>query len=397
MTTIKLCLSFLLCLCVWNCQESTAPDDNWIANSFETALFQAKGMTKSLECSEYPKSVRDNGEIHVSDYSSWTSGFFPGVLWYLYEYSGDSLLKTNAGIWTRGLEKNKYRVNTHDLGFIFNCSYGNGYRLTKNEEYKAILIEAANSLMKRYNPKVGCIKSWDFFEGPDKWKQFPVIIDNLINLELLFLATRFTGDSTYYKAACSHADKTIENHIRQDFGSYHVVDYDTITGEVIKKVTSQGYGDESTWARGQAWGIYGYIMCYRETGNINYLNQACKLADFFINHPNLPEDNIPYWDFDDPGIPNVPRDASAAAIVASGLLELQTMVKGEQQKIYKSFAEDILRNLSSERYLSERGENNHFVLKHSTGHLPANVEIDKPLIYADYYFIEALLRYTRLQ
>lgn len=392
----KLWISFAMCLSILNCQKSNAPDDNWVTESFETAIFQAKNMTKSLECSEYPKSVRDNGEIHASDYSSWTSGFFPGVLWYLYEYSGDSLLKTNADIWTRGLENNKTRVNTHDLGFIFNCSYGNGYRLTNNEEYKAILIEAANSLMKRYNPKVGCIKSWDFFEGPYKWQQFPVIIDNMMNLELLFLATEFTGDSTFYKAACCHADKTMQDHFREDYSSYHVVDYDSITGEVIKKITSQGFNDESTWARGQAWGIYGFTMCYRETGDIKYLNLACKLADFFINHPNLPEDKIPYWDFNAQGIPNAPRDASAVAIVASGLLELQTMVKSDQQKKYKLFAEEILRNLSGESYLSARGENNYFILKHSTGHWPAGVEIDKPLIYADYYYIEALLRYIKL-
>ena len=246
-------------------------------------------------------------------------------------------------------------------------------------------------MASRFNPVVGCIRSWD--HNGDKW-QYPVIIDNMMNLEFLFWATKVSGDSTFYKIAVTHADNTMKNHFRKDYSSYHVIDYDTITGNVRNKHTHQGYAHESAWARGQAWGLYGYTMCYRETGDRRYLNQAEQIASFIFNHPNLPSDLIPYWDYNDPEIPTSPRDVSAAAITASALYELSTYSdKGGQ---YRKWADTILKNLT-ESYRVPLNQMHGFLLRSSTGHKPAGTEIDVPIIYADYYFLEALLRKKNLE
>jgi len=334
-----------------------------------------------------PRTI-EKGTLKLVPSNDWTSGFFAGVLWYLYDYTHDDKWLKQARIYTDRLEKEQYNKGTHDLGFMINCSYGNGYRLTQDEHYKAVLIQAAKSLSTRYNTKTGVIRSWD--HNADKWKN-PVIIDNMMNLELLFKATRLTGDSSFYKIAVSHADHTLKNHFRADYSSYHVVDYDPETGAVLKKMTHQGYSDESAWARGQAWGLYGFTMCYRETGDKKYLLQAQNIAKFIFNNPTLPKDLVPYWDYNDPGIPNVPRDVSAACVMASALYELAGYSKGNN---YRQKADMILSSLGK-GYLSPAGENFGFILLHSTGHKPANSEIDVPLNYADYYYLEALLRSTK--
>jgi hypothetical protein len=271
------------------------------------------------------------------------------------------------------------------------CSYGNALRLTPDPAYRAVLIQGARSLGSRYNPKVGLIRSWDFGE----WK-YPVIIDNMMNLELLTWAGRETGEAHFKEIAVRHADKTAANHFRPDASSYHVVDYDPATGEVRGRQTHQGFSDSSAWARGQAWAIYGYTMMFRETGHQHHLEQAKRIARFIMTHPRLPEDKIPYWDFDAPDIPNAPRDASAAAVMASALIELSGMVDAGFGRQCLDLARQQLLSLSSPAYLAKKGENGGFILKHSTGHLPANSEVDVPLNYADYYFLEALLRYRAL-
>ena len=321
----------------------------------------------------------------------WTSGFFPGELWFLYEYSGKDEWKDEAEKFTANIEKEKYNGGTHDMGFKIYNSFGNGYRLTKDAHYKEVIIQSAKTLSTRFNPKVGCIRSWD--HHAQQWA-FPVIIDNMINLELLFEATKLTGDSSFYKIAVSHANTTMKNHYRSDYSSYHVVDYDTATGKVIKKNTAQGYSDESAWARGQAWGLYGFTMCYRETKNKVYLQQADHIAHFILNNPHLPDDLVPYWDFDAPGIPNEPRDASAAAIMASALYELSTY--SNNGKYYRKTADKIIANLTR-YYRSPLDENKGFILLHSTGSKPADSEVDVPIIYADYYYLEALLRKKKLE
>lgn len=339
-----------------------------------------------------PRTITENGEMHwTRDGFDWTEGFFPGTCWYLYETTKDEKWKNAAEKFQAQFESHKNYTFYHDLGFVFNCSYGNGYKLTKNEDFKQVLITAGDSLMTRFNPTVGSIMSWDVDKGWQSergWK-FPVIIDNMMNLELLFELSEMTGDSKYKEVAIAHADTTLKNHFRDDYSCVHVVDYDPETGEVRNKHTAQGYAHESSWARGQAWAIYGYTLCYRYTKDEKYLEQAKNVADFIINYEGTPEDGIPYWDYNAPNIPNEPRDASAVAITVSALIELNDYTNGK----YEAATDKILKSLASEAYTAKLGENKNFVLKHSVGSIPHNNEIDVPLNYADYYYLEALLRY----
>lgn len=327
-------------------------------------------------------------------YRDWTSGFFPGILWYLHEASGEEKWFEEADHYSRILTPLCANPATdHDLGFQIYSSFGNGYRLKKSPVYKALLQGAAYELSKLYNPKVGTILSWPGMVQKMNWPH-NTIIDNMINLELLFWASKNGGSAALYDQALNHARVTMKNQFRKDHTVYHVVVYDTLTGKSIKKVTHQGYADESMWARGQAWAIYGYTMCYRETKEKEFLDFAQKVSDVYLQR--LPEDGIPYWDFDAPGIPNAPRDASAAAITASGLLELSALVADAQKsKYYREMAEKMLIELSSERYQS-RDKNTAFLM-HSTGHHPNGTEIDASIIYADYYYLEALLRLKKWQ
>jgi len=348
-------------------------------------------MAESLidQPGKLPQTTDANGNLLTTVPAGWVSGFVPGSLWYLYQYSNDPKLQEYAENYTARLEQEKYNRNTHDLGFMLYCSFGNGYRLTGNDNYKNTMLVGAESLASRYNPLIGCIQSWN---ANHKW-QFPVIIDNLMNLEFLFWATRASGNTKYRDICISHADKTIENHFRPDYSSYHVISYDTITGAIEKRGTHQGYADETAWSRGQAWALYGYVLTYRETKDPKYLAQANHIAAFIINHPNLPTDKIPYWDFDAPEIPNTLRDASAGAVIASALIELSQYVDAPLSREYMDIAEIQIRTLSSPEYFAEAGTNGNFILKHSVGHMHGNFEIDAPLTYADYYYIEALLRY----
>jgi unsaturated chondroitin disaccharide hydrolase len=333
-----------------------------------------------------PRTLSPSGELAVVPARDWTSGFFPGYLWLLYQATGEARWQAAAREYTARLESEKTNGGTHDMGFKLYTSFGAGYRLTQDAHYRAVLLEAARTLSTRFNPRVGAIRSWDHHR--EKWG-FPVIIDNMLNLELLFAATRFSGDSSFYKIAVAHANTTLRNHFRPDYSSFHVVDYDSATGRIIKKTTHQGYADASAWARGQGWALYGYTLCYRETHNPAYLAQAEHVADFILHHPNLPKDFVPYWDFNDPAIPHAPRDASAGAIIASGLLELSTY--STHGAAYRRQASQLLDNLAKS-YTARPGTSSGFLLLHSTGHQPANSEIDVPIIYADYYFMEALLR-----
>jgi len=351
-------------------------------------------MAESLldEPTRLPRTF-ENDKLVTSASSWWCSGFTPGVLWYLNEYTQDAKFADYARNYTARITKEQYNKGTHDLGFMLYCSFGNGYRLTGSEEYKQVLLNGAESLSTRFNPLIGCIKSWN---SNAKW-QFPVIIDNMMNLEFLMWAYKTSGEQRFKDICISHADKTIENHFRPDYSSYHVVSYDTITGLPEKKNTAQGYSDESSWARGQAWGLYGYTMLYRETKEQRYLNQATGIANYIVNHPNLPADGIPYWDFNAPNIPEALRDASAGAIICSALIELSGYVAQDLSDKYLSVAETQIRTLSSPDYFAEKGTNGNFILKHSVGHLTGKSEVDVPLTYADYYYIEALLRYKALK
>ncbi len=361
-----------------------------IPSTFEFAGAQYGRLLASVKDDpEIPRTF-EKGKVVTVAPKDWTSGFFPGSLWYLYEFTRDPKWLAAATGYTSRLEGIKNYRGSHDVGFILGCSYGNGWRLTKNPAYPPVLLDGAASLATRFNSQVGLLRSWDH----GKWA-YPVIIDNLMNLEFLMAATRESGDQRFREIAISHADKTLKNHFRADHSSYHVVDYNPLDGEVLARKTHQGAADDSAWARGQVWALYGYTMMFRETGNPLYLAQAVKIADFLLNHPRLPADKVPYWDFDAPDIPDAPRDASAAAVMSSALIELSDFTDGEQSRSFLALARRQLLSLSSPAYLAKSGENGNFLLMHCVGHHPKASEVDVPLNYADYYFLEALLRYRK--
>lgn len=362
---------------------------NFAARQFEYAFTRIDSVWANTDKKNLvnPRSINKKGELIMVSPRDWCSGFFPGELWFMYQYTKDDKWKEKANKHTMLIESEKNDRTSHDVGFKIYNSFGNGYELTDNKDYKDVIIQAATTLSKRFKSKLGVIRSWDF--NRNVW-QYPVIIDNMMNLELLFEAAKLSGDKKFYEIADTHAKTTLKNHFRDDYSSYHVIDYDTVTGQVRKKNTHQGYADESSWARGQAWAIYGFTMSYRYTKNPDYLAQAEGIANFIFSNPNLPRDLVPYWDFNDPAIPKAPRDASAACITASALYELAGFSKTNKSK-YIRLADMILGNLIS-RYEAKPNTTAGFLLLHSTGHLPGKSEIDVPICYADYYFLEALLR-----
>jgi hypothetical protein len=333
--------------------------------------------------------VRGKGVLDMRNAYWWTTGHFAGAFWLLYEATGDAFFKDRATAWTEILAPNSKVTDNHDVGFIMYCSFGNARRLLKTNRYDALLLEAASSLSKRFNDKLGLIRSWGAI---DEKKNFLVIPDNMMNLELLEAVSKFTGDDRYASMARSHANVTMKHHFRADGGTYHVLNYDqrpAFAGRVQEIRRGQGASCETAWSRGQSWAIYGYTMMYRETNDPAYLAFAQKLADFAINNPNMPDDGIPYWDY---GAPGEERDSSAGAIMASGLVELAKHVGGEKGAAYRAFAVKQLSSLSSSAYFSVGDEIGHFLLKHGVGHKPGDSEIDTPLVYGDYYFLEGLLR-----
>jgi hypothetical protein len=386
MRTIAAIVSMLLC----SGPEAISQQKIDVDKQFSIAAKQYEGMLASHpDATKFPQSTKPDGSRDDRKSNWWCSGFFGGSLWHLFEYTKDPKWKTAAEKWTWAVEQEKFNKGTHDLGFMLYCPFGNGLRLTGNKAYVEPLVTGANSLATRFDPDRGVIKSWDKHADCS----FTVIIDNMMNLELLFWAAKQTNDKRLYNIAITHADNTIKHHYRDDYSSYHVVCYDA-DGKIFRKKTAQGAHDTSAWARGQAWGLYGYVLMYRETKDKKYLKQAEEIAKFLMNHPNLPADKIPYWDYNAPLIPNEERDASSAAITASALLELSSYSEPMKDK-YFSFAESILQRLSSDEYLAKEG-NNDFILKHSVGHKPAKSEVNTPIIYADYYYLEALLRYKKL-
>lgn len=383
---MKRLLFSLLCGLAFACSSSDFSRQIGFAES------QTRHMLQEMEAQGRilsPRTANKETTVYTS-FEDWTSGFFPGTLWYLYRLTGKDKWKKEAEKYTEALENIQYLTSHHDIGFMIGCSYGNGYRTGLHREYVPVIIQAARSLSTRFRPGAGILQSWNVSGGWQSQRGWtcPVIIDNMMNLELLFMATELSGDSTFSRIAVSHADHTLANHFRPDNSCYHVVDYDPETGTVLHKETAQGYAHESTWARGQAWALYGFTVCYRYTHTPAYLKKAEEIAACILSHPRLPADLIPYWDFDAPGIPDEPRDASAAAIIASALYELSDY----SQQDYTPVADKILHNLSTPSYSAYSRKNGNFLLMHSVGSIPHNSEIDQPLVYADYYYLEALTR-----
>lgn len=390
MLILSLFISLVFFPVLGNAQQVKTPMAELIKQNFDFAAAQYKYMMTLTPQDRLPQSYdAKKAKFIAYERTWWCTGFYPGSLWYIYEQTKDATIRTEAERALAVIEPNQTFTGNHDLGFMMYCSFGNAYRITKNKRYVPIILTSSNSLATRYRPSIKAIQSWD------KSKNFncPVIIDNMMNLEMLLWAAKNGGSKNLKEIAVTHANTTLKNHFRSDFSSYHVLDYNLETGNVDRKKTWQGYSDSSSWSRGQGWGLYGYTVMYRFTKNKSYLKQAKGIAHYLLSHPNLPSDKIPYWDYNDPKIPNVPRDASAGALMASALLELGQYTKGTEKQEFVMAAETILRSLSSDAYRAKLGTNGGYLLMHSTGALPMKSEIDVPLVYADYYFLEALKRY----
>ncbi len=391
-------LTVLGCFCCALALHAAAPKQKmakFIQKEMDFAVLQSRRMYDSVkDLDGRLVNTTRNGVLETCDSKNWVAGFFPGTLWYLYEYTGDPELRAAAERMTERMAPEQYNRDNHDVGFMVYCSYGNGWRLTGRDDYRQVVVNAGNSLATRFSPSVGCTRSWN--PQPRKHRDFIVIVDNMMNLELLTVTSALTGDPRFMDIARTHSNTTIRNHYRPDYSCWHVVNYDEMTGEILSKETEQGYADGSAWSRGQAWGLYGFTMMYRQTRDPRYLEQAVNIGRFLMNHPALPKDKIPYWDLDVPVGKDTPRDASSACIMASAFIELSTFVEDpvlSQQ--FLTLAEQQLTSLSKAPYKAKAGENANFILKHSTANKPANT-FDTPLVYADYYYIEALLRYRRL-
>ena len=383
------------------CAGQKQAESNFIQENIDNAVAQETIQTDIIEKSGKilnPRTIDKDGNIVYVPIDDWCSGFFPGNIWHMYELTGDQKWLPLAEKYTEDLDSVQYLTWHHDVGFMIGSSYLNGYRFAGKEEYKPVIIQTAKSLSTRFRPAAGVLQSWDADKGwqAERGWKCPVIIDNMMNLELLFEASRLSGDSTFYNIARKHADTTMKNHFRADNSLYHGINYDPETGGIQHYQAGQGVSEKSAWARGQAWGLYGYTMMYRFTKDTRYLEQAVKIAEFILNHPNMPEDLVPYWDYNALDIPNTLRDASAAAISCAGLFELCRYVSENSRQKYFEAAEKMLQELSSSEYMAEVGTNGGFILKHSVGNMPAGTEVDAPLTYADYYFVEALCRYKSL-
>ncbi|WP_462346088.1 glycoside hydrolase family 88 protein [Coprobacter fastidiosus] len=365
--------------------------EQWYIRSIKIVEAHAQNMLDEVMKDKLLPRSEERGRLPIEE---WTSGFYPGILWYLYEYTQDDYWKKNAETVTAFLEQQQYNTNDHDIGFRISCSYGKGYELTHNESYKKVIIQSAQSLCTRYNPKTKAILSWN--PNPKRDWKFPVIIDNMMNLELLYQAAELSGNKKFTDIALNHAITTMNNHFRKDYSCPHVVDYDPKTGQMRRMDFNNGYNDPSkaAWSRGQAWALYGYTFMYRVTKDKTFLDFAEKIASYILDNPHMPDDLIPYWDYNAPKIPTK-RDASAAAINAAALLELSTYPTSNSQKYFDA-AEKTLKSLSSDEYLAQPGTNGNFAIKHATGNFLGGVEVDNAIIYADYYFIEALCRYLKL-
>lgn len=383
--------SVLVIIIILTSCAGPATNEEWVEKALEHTTNQLKKAALLYSPEKIPRSCDLSGNMVYADLEDWTVGFFPGSLWYAYEITRDSFFLSQANRFTRGLGPVSEIKSTHDLGFMVFCSFGNGFRITGNPSFAEKIIEASDNLVSRFNPEVGAIRSWDW----GNW-EFPVIIDNMMNLEMLLWAYDYSGTELYREVAIQHANTTLKNHFRDDFSTYHVVDFDTIEGDVIIKQTHQGYSNESSWARGQAWALYAFTMIYKYTGDAAFLEHAKKIAAYLVTHERMPDDFIPYWDFDDPDIPDTYKDASSASIMACAFLSLSQSISGTHSKQYFKAAENILKSLCSEQYLTKTGGNGFFILQHSVGNLPANSEVIVSINYADYYFLEALKKYMEI-
>lgn len=395
----KLICSILLLAFSLSSYGKEKPLQRVIKESMKVVEMQSIALAEKLKRKkdQLPTTVHGKSELITSDSHFWTSGFYPGVLWYLYEYKQDPKVAKLAELYTSRLEKEKLTTDNSNIGLILHCSFGNGYRLTNNPKYEEILVTGARSLSTRFRPICGSIQSGDVDNQKiSRVYQIFSSIENMMNLELLMWATNQTGDQSFSAIAVSHANTATNCQFRPDNSSYQVVAFDSITGKPNKQGSFQGYSDESVWARGQAWGLYGFISMYEQTGLKRYLERAKKIATFILFHPNLPANKIPYWDFNAPNIPKEPLDVSAAAITASALIELSELVDEPLRSQYLNVAETQIRTLSSTEFLANIGTNGLLILKKRVGANVSEENMDVPISCADYYYVEALVRLNRI-
>jgi unsaturated chondroitin disaccharide hydrolase len=375
----------------WAFDEATADR----ALQFAREQLARTSTSADIPVDQYPKNTEDNRTwklIPADQRIDWIQGFFPGLLWYMYEADQDPVWRERADARTRPIEVQKLNTQTHDLGFKFFPSFGAAYRLTGDAYYRDVLLTAARSLAQRFHAPSGVINCCDWNR---EWK-VPLVTDTMMNLELLFWAAENGGDPAWKDMALSHALVTLRDMVRPDGGTFHVVDYDA-AGNIRARETFQGHSDPSTWSRGHAWAIYGFTMAYRYTKDPRMLEAAIKVTDYYL--ARLPPDSIPYWDMDAPADQLV-KDSSAGAAVASALLELHTFVTDPAVKErYRAAALAMLDSLSSSAYLATGTQSPgillHGVAFYRTPIKPKGEAIDESLIYGDYYFVEALLRFKQ--
>jgi len=376
-----------------------------LANALAFAQSQLTRTTTELTSSQYTQSTRlsdgrwdvilsaaDNEQALVG----WTQGFLPGQLWYLYQYTRNDIWRQRADAWTRPLERQQYNMRTHDMGFKFMPSHAEAFAQTGDPYYRRVALAAAGSMASRYNPRVDIINCCDWNTN---W-QLPLVTDTMADLELLFWAATqnqvsetIQGQEGWRDMALNHALTTLRDMVRTtpDGSTYHVIDYDPFTGNIRFKTTLQGEGTETTWSRGHTWAMYGYTMAYRYTRDARMLAAALRVTDFYLSR--VSGDLVPNWDFDSA---TQLKDSSAAAIAASAMIELTTFVTDDvRRQRYWSMALRTLTSLMSSAYLAQN-TSNRAILLHGVGNKPAGREIDVGLIYGDFYFLEALLRYRRL-
>jgi unsaturated chondroitin disaccharide hydrolase len=367
--------------------------------ALEFAADQLTQTVATTSTTAYPRYTQSYNSWNSGNAAYWGSGFFPGCLWMMYEATGDNQFRTWAETWTAGLEGQATTSPLHDVSFQIFTSYGNGHRLTGNAGYPPVLQDAALNMSDLFHAPSGVITL-----GWGNW-QSPSAIDAMMNLQLLFWAAKNGGLQAWHDMAVSHCYATATDLVRPDGGTYQIVDYDIVTGDIVVQEALQGYADESTWSRGQGWAVYGYTVAFRETGDPNFLNLAVATADYYID--NSPADGVAWWDFDTPDIPNTERDTSAGSVAASALIELSNLTDDPQlrEKFNTAACRILLALCLPEQaggYLAEDGNGSVLspgLLMHGCHfHPDAAVEPgvarpDESLIWGDYYFLEALVRY----
>jgi unsaturated chondroitin disaccharide hydrolase len=355
---------------------------DWLAEALAYSVDRTRQNLAQL--TSFPEQA-EHGQWVCVDNGGWVGGHWVGLLWLAYAHTGDTALESAARQWAARLAPRQDDATTHDLGFLFLLSHVLGAQITGDASLKAPALTAAQTLARRFNPKGNFIQAWGPLDAPDELRG-RTIIDTMMNLALLFWASQETGDPQYAQVATAHARTSLARHVRPDFSTAHVADFDPETGDFLKQDTHQGLSATSCWSRGQSWAVYGFGDCYRATGDVAFLKAARRLADYALRR--LPPDGVLYWDYDSPFIPDDVHDSSAAAILASGLLKLAAIepdvaLAERWRSAALSILESLWRNYSSRRTAEP------FILLHGTRAKPHGL-LDHGLIYGDYYFVEAL-------